>query len=196
MNAQPVERPANLTFLDSCRRCSLAYHRTNIVRGEGDVNRARIIVLGEAPGRDEDRLGRPFIGRSGMVLRGIVKAAGEERGIPLLDLIWITNTYKCRPPNNDISHARGSPCPDLWFRLEYEKIQPRLIVALGKTAFNYLFPSLDFGMIRGKFTGHREFGPVFVTWHPAYVLRRRDALEEFREDWRRVAAVIMSTVHP
>lgn len=149
----------------SCTKCELAASRTQTVFGVGNAN-ADWMVVGEAPGAEEDRRGEPFIGRAGQLLDEMLKAIGQSR-----DAVFIANILKCRPPNNrDPKPAEVAACGDYLAR-QIELVNPKIILAVGKFAAQNLLGSDDpVGRMRGR--AHEFNGiPLVVTYHPAYLLR-------------------------
>ncbi|MFW6102999.1 MAG: uracil-DNA glycosylase, partial [Chloroflexota bacterium] len=115
--------------IQKCRKCRLSETRTNAVPGEGPPN-ARIMFVGEAPGEEEDKDGRPFRGRSGHFLDELLSTVGMTR-----DEIYITSSVKCRPPGNrDPRPDELKACRETWLEQQIEILDPELIVLLGKTA--------------------------------------------------------------
>ncbi|MFC2166526.1 uracil-DNA glycosylase [Acidobacteriota bacterium] len=148
-----------------CGLCSLAETRQHAVPGEGNI-KTEIMFVGEAPGRDEDVQGRPFVGRAGQLLTKIINAMKFQR-----NEVYITNTIKCRPPNNRNPHKEEmDSCKDYLLR-QIELIRPKVIVTLGRVAASF-FIETDLGMtaLRGDFY---EFQGVKVmpTFHPSYLIR-------------------------
>ena len=163
-----------------CRRCALHEGRTQTVFGSGS-HTAEWMVIGEAPGEEEDRQGEPFVGASGHLLTAMLAAIGLQR-----DSVFIANVLKCRPPGNrDPKPAEVAEClPHL--EQQVAMVQPRLILAFGRVAAqNLLGTEETLGSLRGVV--HR-FGPlntpVVVTYHPAYLLRspgeKRKAWEDLK----------------
>ncbi|HHS13712.1 MAG TPA: uracil-DNA glycosylase [bacterium] len=148
-----------------CRRCRLAQTRKHIVWGEGNRN-ASLMLVGEAPGREEDLQGKPFVGQAGRLLNNILKAIGFER-----KEVYITNILKCRPPEN------RDPLPDEIksclpiLEDQILRIGPKVILTLGRYAGQTLLMTADpLNRLRGKF--HDRGGiPCRVTYHPAALLR-------------------------
>ncbi|MFM7067525.1 MAG: uracil-DNA glycosylase family protein [Gammaproteobacteria bacterium] len=162
--------------VSGCRRCGLCETRTRTVFGAGD-RAARWMVVGEAPGADEDQQGEPFVGRAGQLLNAMLKACGLER-----DEVFIANVLKCRPPNNrDPEPPEVAEClPYLMNQIEL--VNPGLILCLGRVAArNLLGTDAPLGKLRGQLhrVGPRQW-PVVVTYHPAYLLR---APAEKRKAW-------------
>ncbi len=148
-----------------CTACVLHQQRRQTVFGEGDPD-ARIFFVGEGPGEDEDRTGRPFVGRAGQKLDEMIKAMGLRR-----EQVFIGNIVKCRPPGN------RQPAPDEAARClpylvrQIEIVRPSVIVALGLTAVRYLLNTKSsMGQIRGQWQTWRGI-KVMPTYHPAYILR-------------------------
>ncbi len=157
-----------------CRLCALCETRTQTVFGTGD-RRARLMVIGEAPGAEEDRQGEPFVGRAGTLLNSMLRAAGFERGE-----VYIANVQKCRPPNNrEPSHEESDRCLP-YLRRQIELLNPQLILCVGRIAAQRLLGCEEtIGRMRGRV--HDLGGvPVVVTYHPAYLLRSPG---EKRKSW-------------
>lgn len=150
-----------------CTRCRLHETRTQPVFGVGDRH-ARLLVIGEAPGAEEDRSGEPFVGRAGQLLTAMLKAIGFER-----EQVFISNTLKCRPPQNrDPRSDEMQSCSD-YLQRQIAAISPSAILAVGRIAAQQLLQQdLPLGRMRGT-THTLDAGaiPVVVTYHPAYLLR-------------------------
>ncbi len=150
----------------ACTRCDeLARTRTQTVFGVGNPS-ARLCLLGEAPGADEDRLGEPFVGRAGKLLNDILKACRLKR-----EDVYILNMIKCRPPGNrnplpdELSNCRG------YLERQFDLIQPEFICCLGAVASqNLLGTTLSIGKLRSKVHDYRGL-KVVCTYHPAFLLR-------------------------
>ena len=154
-----------LEEIRKCGKCPLAQTRQKVVPGEGG-NRKRVLFIGEGPGADEDRIGRPFVGRSGQLLDKILASISLSR-----EDIYITNIVKCRPPGN------RDPLPEeviaCWSYLETQikLLQPRLIVTLGLPATRTLLESSQsMARLRGRFHDYQGI-PLLPTYHPAFILR-------------------------
>lgn len=151
----------------ACTACALAAGRTQTVFGVGDIH-ARCMVIGEAPGAEEDRRGEPFVGPAGELLNAMLRALGFER-----EQVFIANVVKCRPPGNrDPTPAEAHACSGFLHR-QIALVRPTLLLAVGRiAAHNLLGNELPMGRLRQKV--HR-FGPeglpVLVTYHPGYLLR-------------------------
>lgn len=159
-----------------CTACSLCSSRTQTVFGVGN-HRAEWLVIGEAPGADEDRQGEPFVGRAGKLLNPMLQAIGLKR-----EQVFIANILKCRPPDNrDPTPAEAASCRPFLER-QIALIQPRIILAVGRIAAqNLLDTDTQIGKLRGRV---HHFGtariPLVVTYHPAYLLR---SPREKRKTW-------------
>ncbi|MEW6353374.1 MAG: uracil-DNA glycosylase [Pseudomonadota bacterium] len=159
-----------------CTRCRLYQTRTQTVFGVGD-RRAEWMVIGEAPGAEEDRQGEPFVGRAGQLLNAMLKAIGLER-----EQVYIANILKSRPPNNrDPLPDEVAACEPYLMR-QIQLVQPKIILAVGRIAAqNLLKTDTKIGQLRGN--RHTYPGtdiPLVVTYHPAYLLR---APAEKRKAW-------------
>jgi DNA polymerase len=151
----------------ACTSCGLHSTRTQTVFGVGDV-RAEWLVIGEAPGADEDRQGEPFVGRAGQLLNAMLLAIGSPR-----DTVYIANILKCRPPGNRDPKPEEVRCCLPFLQRQIGLLQPRLILAVGRIAAQNLL-GVDTPLARLRGHVHR-FGerstPMVVTYHPAYLLR-------------------------
>jgi uracil-DNA glycosylase len=158
-----------------CVACPLHRTRTQTVFGVGD-RKAEWLFVGEGPGKEEDLQGEPFVGQAGRLLDSMLAAIGLERGRN----VYIANVVKCRPPENRTPQEREMSCCEPYLSRQIELIQPRLIVALGKTSANHLLQSdATITSLRGRV--HRYRGtPLIATYHPAYLLR---SLPEKAKAW-------------
>lgn len=148
-----------------CHRCQLRQGANGVVMGEGNINN-QIMLIGEGPGANEDRLGRPFVGRAGKLMDKILDSVNLKR-----EELYITNVIKCRPPGNRVPHQNEFEACVSILRAEIELVNPKVIVTLGSTATNYLIdPEESITNVRGKWfkRGDIYFLPTF---HPAYLLR-------------------------
>lgn len=149
----------------ACKRCPLHEGRTQTVFGVGNPD-ADWMVIGEAPGAEEDRRGEPFVGRAGKLLNEMLRAIGESR-----DSVFITNILKCRPPNNRDPKAEEAAACRAYLERQVELVNPKIILAVGRIAAQQLLGSdAPVGRLRGRL---HQFGdrPMVVTYHPAYLLR-------------------------
>jgi uracil-DNA glycosylase len=164
-----------------CTRCALHLTRTRAVFGVGDIH-ARWVVVGEAPGAEEDRRGEPFVGRAGQLLDAMLRAIGLARG----ENVYIANVLKSRPPNNrDPQPEEVASCLP-YLERQIELIRPLLILAVGRIAAHHLLGvTASLGSLRGRVHRFGELNtPVIVTYHPAYLLRtpadKRKAWEDLK----------------
>jgi DNA polymerase len=151
----------------ACTRCSLCQTRTQTVFGVGQ-QRADLMVIGEAPGQDEDEQGEPFVGRAGQLLNSMLRAMGNPR-----ETVYIANILKCRPPNNRNPNPTEVASCLPYLQQQIDLVQPRLILAVGGIAAqNLLATDVPVGRLRGQVhrLGERAT-PLIVTYHPAYLLR-------------------------
>jgi DNA polymerase len=161
----------------ACKRCPLHEGRTQTVFGVGSQT-ADWMVVGEAPGAEEDRRGEPFVGRAGKLLDEMLRAVGLSR-----DTVFIANILKCRPPGNrDPAVAEAEACRSHLDR-QIELVSPKLILAVGRIAAQQLLGSdAPVGKLRGRVhTLNKPEIPVVVTYHPAYLLRTP---AQKREAWK------------
>ena len=162
--------------IGDCRRCKLWNERTHIVYGIGSA-KADLMFVGEAPGREEDVQGIPFVGRAGKLLTGIIDAIDLKR-----EDVYIANILKCRPPKNRNPEAdEVESCEGFLFK-QIEVVKPKIIVALGAYAAQCLLQTKDpIGRIRGRFF-HFQDSLLLPTFHPAYLLRNPSAKRDVWED--------------
>ena len=171
-----------------CTKCDLHRTRTRVVFGVGD-RRARWMVIGEAPGADEDRQGEPFVGRSGQLLNEMLRAAGVAR-----EQVYIANIVKCRPPDNREPKPEESSRCEGYLQQQIELLQPGLILAVGRIAAQSLLrEDTPIGHLRGRVHHYGPGGiPLVVTYHPAYLLRSPGQKRKAWED----LCLARSTVPP
>ncbi len=149
-----------------CQACQLCNGRRNTVFGVGDPQ-ADWLVVGEAPGENEDLQGEPFVGAAGKLLDNMLKALGLDRH----HKVYIANVLKCRPPANRNPLPQEVAQCEPFLRRQIQLLQPRIILAMGRFAVQSLLGSNDpIGKLRGRVHRHGEI-PVVVTYHPAYLLR-------------------------
>jgi DNA polymerase len=171
----------------NCTRCRLHETRTQTVFGAGN-EAADWMIIGEAPGAEEDRRGEPFVGRAGKLLDAMLRAVGQGR-----EQVFIANILKCRPPNNrDPKPDESAQCRG-YLERQIELVQPKIILAVGRIAAQLLLDTdAPVGRLRG--TTHRlGKTPLVVTYHPAYLLRSPSQKRKSWEDLclaRRVAGEV------
>jgi DNA polymerase len=160
-----------------CIACELHEKRKNTVFGVGD-EQADWMVIGEAPGAEEDRQGEPFVGNAGQLLNNMLLAVGLKR-----EQVYIANILKCRPPNNRDPRPEEVLKCEPFLRRQVELVNPKIILAVGRiAAHNLLKTDISLSKLRGKcyFYGENET-PLIVTYHPAYLLR---SPSEKRKAWQ------------
>ena len=170
----------------TCTKCALHQGRTQTVFGVGSRT-ADLLIIGEAPGAEEDRRGEPFVGRAGQLLNAMLGAIHLAR-----EDVYIANILKCRPPNNrDPKSGEAATCTP-YLQRQIELLQPRVILALGRIAAQWLLESdAPIGRLRGRTF---EFGtgatPLVVSYHPAYLLRSPLAKSKSWEDLKLVKRLL------
>ena len=163
-------------IVESCKRCDLYKSKKNIVFGEGNPD-ANLMIVGEAPGAQEDATGIPFVGASGKKLTRILHSAGIER-----DKIYIANVVKCRPPGNRTPVEKEILSCGRYLKLQVEIIKPEYILALGNVAMGF-FLNVSGGItkLRGRIFNYQGV-KIFPTFHPSYLLKHPEAEEIFKKD--------------
>jgi uracil-DNA glycosylase family 4 len=170
--------------LGDCRRCPLAERRRNLVFGAGDPA-AELVFVGEAPGRDEDEQGVPFVGAAGQKLTEIIAAMGLARG-----QVYICNVLKCRPPENRVPQPNEVAACSPFLHEQLLAVAPRVLVTLGAyPARTLLGTDARIGSLRGRFHDWQGI-PLMPTWHPAYLLRNPAAKRETWEDVKQVMKLL------
>ncbi len=165
---------------EGCTLCRLHEKRRTVVFGEGDP-RAPLMFIGEGPGAEEDKTGRPFVGQAGQLLDEMIFAMGFERS-----QVYIANVVKCRPPGNRDPREDEIVACSAYLDRQIELIAPQVIVTLGKPAAHRLTGSTKpMGALRGRWTSYRgtQLMPIF---HPAYLLRTPKAKREVWDDLKQV----------
>jgi len=171
--------------IGDCTRCKLHAGRTNLVFGVGN-QKADLMFVGEAPGRDEDLKGEPFVGRAGQLLTKIIEAIDLSR-----DDVYIANVIKCRPPQNRNPEPDEVETCEPFLFSQIDAIQPRVIVALGAFAVRTLLrdDKTPISKLRGRQYSYR--GTTLIpTFHPAYLLRSPDKKKYVWEDMKQVRAIL------
>lgn len=161
----------------SCQLCRLSESRTNAVPGEGSAG-ATIMLIGEAPGAEEDHTGRPFVGRAGRLLDKLLAEAGVERS-----QIFITSVVKCRPPANRKPKSDETRiCARTYLRPQIDLINPKIVCLMGNVASSALIGRQGVTSIHGQVYD----GRFLVTFHPAAILRNMNLKEAFVSDLKNV----------
>ena len=168
------------TEVRGCPLCKLSRTRKNAVPGEGQLA-AKIMFVGEAPGRSEDEKGRPFVGAAGRILDDMLKKAGIERS-----QVFITNVVKCRPPNNRVPEEDESVACRPYLDRQIELIGPKVICILGRTAYSSLLSGGSITANRGKIV-EKAGQKYFLTIHPAAAIYNRSLLSVLEKDLKKLA---------
>ncbi len=174
--------------LGDCQRCGLAESRTRLVYGVGNPN-ARLVLVGEAPGREEDLRGEPFVGEAGRLLDRILAAMGMQRKD-----VYICNVLKCRPPNNrDPLPEEVATCEAFLVR-QIAAIRPQVVVGLGRFAVHSLLKTrIPISQLRGEWQNYHGI-PLMPTYHPAYLLRNPEGKRDVWEDMKSVLRLMNAEV--
>ena len=166
-----------------CKKCNLCSTRKNAVPGEGNVN-ADIVFIGEAPGKNEDLHGRPFVGAAGKKL----DAALENSGLARND-VYITNIVKCKPPKNRIPNYEEKTMCSNYLEHELAIINPKIICLLGNTAFNTILEGNEISKNHGKLI-YKEKRTYFVTFHPAAIIYNQKLEKVFKNDIKKLVKTL------
>src|SRR5712691_2012168 len=167
-------------IVSACEKCRLSKSRTQVVYGVGSPN-ADLMFIGEAPGRDEDIQGEPFVGRAGQLLTDIIKAMKMTR-----DSVYIANVIKCRPPENRNPEPDELDACRPYIRRQVEIIKPKVIVTFGHFALQRLTGRAHaVSSARGQWTAYEGI-KVMPTYHPAYLLRTPSAKKDVWNDMKKV----------
>jgi uracil-DNA glycosylase family 4 len=178
------------TEVRACKGCRLAATRTRAVPGEGDTD-TEVVFVGEGPGFNEDRDGRPFVGRAGGLLVRLLESIGWRR-----DDVFITNVVKCRPPENRDPQADEIAACAPFLRRQLEVIDPAVVVTLGRYSMGTFLPGARIGQVHGTSTpADSETGAqhalVFAMYHPAAALRTPALERQSFDDIGRVPSVLL-----
>ncbi len=175
----------------SCTKCELSGTRNHVIFGEGNTN-AEILLIGEAPGRDEDIQGRPFVGKSGQLLDKILAACGFTRE----KHVFISNIVKCRPPNNRVPNPNEAATCLQWLLKQIELIDPKIIILLGATALKYILGN-EHRIIRDHgnwFTWENRL--VMPVYHPSALLRDTSIKSPEWEDFKKIVYKYRDLIDP
>ncbi len=167
-----------------CQKCRLCQTRRNVVFGEGAVD-ADLVFVGEGPGHDEDRLGRPFVGRSGQLLDRILIAMGLSR-----ESVYICNIVKCRPPSNRNPRPDEIKSCEPYLLAQLNHLKPKVICALGTFAAQTLLGTREsISRLRGRLYRYHDI-ELMATFHPAYLLRKPLAKKQVWDDMQKIQEVL------
>ena len=163
-----------------CEKCKLCETRTKAVPGKGNFD-ADVIFVGEAPGRNEDIHGEPFVGAAGKRLDMILEDTGINR-----EDVYITNIVKCRPPKNRVPSKQEEEACNDFIKQEIEIINPKIICIMGNTAYGTLLDGKEITKNHGKIV-EKDGRKFFVTFHPAATIYNQKLVDELKNDFRRLA---------
>ena len=191
LQEKSIDLPNSLDALKqictNCHLCELSKSRQRVVFGKGNPN-SNIVFIGEAPGATEDSLGEPFVGRAGELLTKMIERVLERPR----SSVYISNIVKCRPPNNRTPTPKEALSCRPYILQELEILQPKLIVALGATAFRYLTnDNTPISKARGHFFAYNG-SKVLPTYHPSYLLRNPSAKREAYNDMLKIKKYLES----
>ena len=173
--------------LGDCKRCKLHPTRTRIVFGVGNPE-AELVFVGEAPGRDEDLQGEPFVGRAGQLLTKMISAMGYSR-----DRVYIANIIKCRPPENRNPEPDEIASCEPFLIRQLGAIRPKVICALGKFAAQTLLKTEEkISSLRGRWFVYQGIR-ILPTYHPAYLLRNPEEKRVVWEDLQKILTALRET---
>lgn len=186
------ERAAEIQALEAavhaCQQCPLARGRTHAVPGEGNYE-AVVMFVGEGPGFDEDRQGRPFVGRSGQYLTETLRKLDIRR-----DEVYITNVVKCRPPDNRDPLPHELQACSSYLDRQIALINPRIIVTLGRFSMRRWFPDASITRVHGQIRNIGRGRVALAMFHPAAALRNPQWAVEFERDMQKLPALIQRAV--
>ncbi len=165
--------------IKNCKKCPLWKTRKNTVSGEGPVS-AKIIICGQAPGSEENKVGRPFVGRAGKFLNQLLKTAGIKR-----EEIYLTSPIKCFPPKNRKPTKKEIEACLPYLNRQIEIINPQKFILLGEVAFSVFFPNKKLSNFRGKRI-KKNGKKYFVTYHPAAGIRFPRIKKILEKDFKKI----------
>lgn len=172
----------------SCNKCELSLKRTNVVAGSGPID-TKVMIIGEAPGEQEDLQGLPFVGKAGQLLTKLLELSGIQR-----EKIYITNCVKCRPPNNRIPYINEMIACSEYLKKQIYLIEPKLIISLGATSIQFLLnKKVSITKVRGTLINTQVFGKnilVFPTFHPSFLLRDNRNIPLAQQDFNKLSLYI------
>lgn len=191
----PAEIPSPQKLADlhvvmvRCTRCDLFLSRTQVVPGAG-TERARVMIVGEAPGASEDKKGVPFVGRSGALLDTMLAEAGLAR-----EDVFIANVVRCRPPENRNPRAAEIRACAGWLAEQIRLVKPEMVITLGRYALQHFIPSGRITQLQGEVQPLEEGGQSFALYpllHPSAVLRDPRKREGYADQFRRIPTLLPS----
>ena len=167
----------------SCEKCMLCKTRKNAVPGKGKKN-AEIMFIGEAPGRNEDMNGEPFVGSAGKKLNQALENAGLSRS-----MVYITNIVKCRPPENREPNQEEREQCRKYLEDEFALIKPKIICLLGATAYKTILNGSEISKNHGKLV-NKDGRNYFITFHPAAIIYNQKLAEDFQNDIKKIVEIL------
>ncbi|QSH42564.1 uracil-DNA glycosylase [Lentisphaerota bacterium] len=177
-----LDLPSLEKIAQQCTRCQLCQQRNSVVFGEGNPN-ADLMFIGEGPGFDEDRQGRPFVGKAGMLLTKMINAMQFSR-----EQVYIANIVKCRPPGNRNPLPEEAETCLPFLRRQIDLVQPRVLVLLGAVPLKFLLKKTGIMRSRGHWEEYQSIR-VMPTFHPAYLLRNPSAKRDTWQDLQQVMQI-------
>ena len=168
----------------SCTKCELCTTRKNAVPGKGNL-KSKIVFIGEAPGRDEDKVGEPFVGAAGKILATALEYAGISR-----DSIYITNVVKCRPPKNRVPTQKETESCSQYLNFELALIKPKIICVMGNTAYQSILGGQNITKNHGRFV-KKGNNLYFLTIHPAATIYNQELVMTLKKDMKKLAESIL-----
>jgi DNA polymerase len=188
MKVEKVELSEIRAQVEGCTRCPLCETRTNVVFGEGNPN-ARVLIVGEAPGRNEDLQGRPFVGAAGKFLDELLEHAGLKR-----EDVFIANVLKCRPPSNRNPQTAEIEACSPYLRLQTRSINPDVIVTMGNFATQFILKTgVGITKLRGTWHQAGKF-IVFPIFHPAAAIYDRSKRDVLIADFDRIGSYVRDRI--
>ena len=183
LETKVMKEPSSLEIIQQdikiCKKCELCNTRNNAVPGIGDKN-ADVVFIGEAPGKNEDIHGEPFIGTAGKILDNALENAGLTR-----NNVYITNIVKCRPPNNRVPNDIEKSMCNNYLEEELQIINPKIICLLGNTSFYSILGGKEISKNHGQIV-YKNNRVYFITFHPAATIYNQKLLDVFKNDIKKL----------
>ena len=183
LETKVMKEPSSLEIIQQdikiCKKCELCNTRNNAVPGIGDKN-ADVVFIGEAPGKNEDIHGEPFIGTAGKILDNALENAGLTR-----NNVYITNIVKCRPPNNRVPNDTEKSMCNNYLEEELQIINPKIICLLGNTSFYSILGGKEISKNHGQIV-YKNNRVYFITFHPAATIYNQKLLDVFKNDIKKL----------
>ena len=175
--------------IHSCFDCRLSQGRTETVPGEGP-EQANLMFIGEAPGYNEDKQGRPFVGAAGQLLEQLLASIGLTR-----EQVFITNMVKCRPPNNRDPFPGEIAACSKYLDRQIELLRPKVVVTLGRHSLAKFLPGESIGKVRGKPRRHGNV-TLYPMYHPAAALHQQSLRRVIEDDFKAIPALLSGRASP